>query len=162
MTYTRSCLLTAIRKLHSLGVRFASFVTLLLPSPPSTWSESDSGKLWLVSIPLSFFFFSVTLPGGGGRLQGCHGYLLHAVRCPAPPTLRHQRPSSSIDDEFNWLFSPLGEQHGFRQAKNIKFSLDGEFYFYSCVFNFDAPGIDVDVSCFIVIWFQEEIKGPWV
>lgn len=38
-----------------------------------------------------------------------------------------------------------GEQHGFRQAKNIKFSLDGEFYFYSRVFDFDAPGIDVDL-----------------
>ena len=39
-----------------------------------------------------------------------------------------------------------GEQHGFRKAKNIKFALDGEFYFFSKVFGFDAPGIDVDVS----------------
>lgn len=30
-----------------------------------------------------------------------------------------------------------GEQHGFRQAKNIKRSLDGELYFYSCVFGFE-------------------------
>ncbi len=30
-----------------------------------------------------------------------------------------------------------GEQHGFRQAKNIKKSLDGELYFYSRIFNFD-------------------------
>jgi dipeptidyl aminopeptidase/acylaminoacyl peptidase len=30
-----------------------------------------------------------------------------------------------------------GEQHGFRQAKNIKRSLDGELYFYSRVFGFD-------------------------
>jgi len=30
-----------------------------------------------------------------------------------------------------------GEQHGFRQAKNIKRALDGELYFYSKVFNFD-------------------------
>lgn len=30
-----------------------------------------------------------------------------------------------------------GEQHGFRQAKNIKRSLDGEFYFYSRIFGFD-------------------------
>ncbi len=29
-----------------------------------------------------------------------------------------------------------GEQHGFRQAKNIKRSLDGELYFYSRIFNF--------------------------
>ena len=49
-----------------------------------------------------------------------------------------------------WLCYFLGEQHGFRQAKNIKFSLDGEFYFYSRVFDFDAPGIDVDVSHLIV------------
>ncbi|HEV7395067.1 MAG TPA: S9 family peptidase [Pyrinomonadaceae bacterium] len=30
-----------------------------------------------------------------------------------------------------------GEQHGFRQAKNIKRALDGEIYFYSRVFGFD-------------------------
>lgn len=30
-----------------------------------------------------------------------------------------------------------GEQHGFRQAKNIKRALDGELYFYSKVFGFD-------------------------
>ena len=30
-----------------------------------------------------------------------------------------------------------GEQHGFRQAKNIKRALDGELYFYSKVFKFD-------------------------
>ena len=30
-----------------------------------------------------------------------------------------------------------GEQHGFRQAKNIKRALDGELYFYSKVFRFD-------------------------
>ena len=29
-----------------------------------------------------------------------------------------------------------GEQHGFRQAKNIKRSLDAELYFYSKVFGF--------------------------
>jgi dipeptidyl aminopeptidase/acylaminoacyl peptidase len=29
-----------------------------------------------------------------------------------------------------------GEQHGFRQAKNIKRALDGELYFYSRVFGF--------------------------
>jgi dipeptidyl aminopeptidase/acylaminoacyl peptidase len=30
-----------------------------------------------------------------------------------------------------------GEQHGFRQAKNIKRALDGELYFYSRVFRFE-------------------------
>src|SRR5215813_33100 len=30
-----------------------------------------------------------------------------------------------------------GEQHGFRQARNIKRSLDGELYFYARVFGFD-------------------------
>ncbi|HKP46937.1 MAG TPA: S9 family peptidase [Pyrinomonadaceae bacterium] len=30
-----------------------------------------------------------------------------------------------------------GEQHGFRQAQNIKRALDGEFYFYSKVFGFE-------------------------
>lgn len=30
-----------------------------------------------------------------------------------------------------------GEQHGFRQARNIKRALDGELYFYSKVFKFD-------------------------
>jgi dipeptidyl aminopeptidase/acylaminoacyl peptidase len=31
-----------------------------------------------------------------------------------------------------------GEQHGFRKAENIKRALDGELYFYSRVFGFDA------------------------
>ena len=30
-----------------------------------------------------------------------------------------------------------GEQHGFRQAKNIKRALDGELYFYAKVFGFE-------------------------
>ena len=39
-----------------------------------------------------------------------------------------------------------GEQHGFRRAENIRTALDGELYFYSRVFGFDAPqpsGVDV-------------------
>ena len=32
-----------------------------------------------------------------------------------------------------------GEQHGFRQAQNIKRALEGELYFYSRVFGFDLP-----------------------
>ena len=31
-----------------------------------------------------------------------------------------------------------GEQHGFRQAKNIKRTLEAELYFYSTIFNFDC------------------------
>jgi len=33
-----------------------------------------------------------------------------------------------------------GEQHGFRQAQNIKRALDGEFYFYSRIFEFEPAG----------------------
>ena len=61
----------------------------------------------------------------------------------------HTRNSClNTTDHYFYL---LGEQHGFRQAKNIKFSLDGELYFYSRVFDFDTPGIDVDVSHTIVV-----------
>jgi dipeptidyl aminopeptidase/acylaminoacyl peptidase len=36
-----------------------------------------------------------------------------------------------------------GEQHGFRQAANIKRALDGELYFYSKVFGFElAEGVE--------------------
>jgi len=36
--------------------------------------------------------------------------------------------------EFRSRYLPFaGEQHGFRQAKNIKRALDGELYFYSRV-----------------------------
>jgi len=37
-----------------------------------------------------------------------------------------------------------GEQHGFRQAQNIKKALNGELYFYSRVFGFDVDVDDVD------------------
>jgi dipeptidyl aminopeptidase/acylaminoacyl peptidase len=33
-----------------------------------------------------------------------------------------------------------GEQHGFRRAENIKRTLEGELYFYSRVFGFEAAG----------------------
>lgn len=36
-----------------------------------------------------------------------------------------------------------GEQHGFRQAENIKRALDGEFYFYARVFGFE-PGEKIE------------------
>jgi dipeptidyl aminopeptidase/acylaminoacyl peptidase len=35
------------------------------------------------------------------------------------------------------FFPFVGEQHGFRIAKNIKLALDAELYFYSRIFNFD-------------------------
>jgi dipeptidyl aminopeptidase/acylaminoacyl peptidase len=44
-----------------------------------------------------------------------------------------------------------GEQHGFRKAENIKNSLDGELYFYSRVFGFEA---DVEPDRSIVERFQ--------
>ena len=41
-----------------------------------------------------------------------------------------------------------GEQHGFRQAANVKRVLDAEFYFYSKVFGFspadDLAPVDID------------------
>jgi dipeptidyl aminopeptidase/acylaminoacyl peptidase len=41
-----------------------------------------------------------------------------------------------------------GEQHGFRQAQNIKRALDGELYFYSRVFGFDladkVPPVEIE------------------
>lgn len=41
-----------------------------------------------------------------------------------------------------------GEQHGFRQAQNIKRTLDAELYFYSKIFNFDLaePVEPVDIE----------------
>ncbi|KAK3595972.1 hypothetical protein CHS0354_032487 [Potamilus streckersoni] len=39
-----------------------------------------------------------------------------------------------------------GEQHGFRKAENIQTSLDGEFYFFSKVFGFEAADIDVQMQ----------------
>jgi len=35
-----------------------------------------------------------------------------------------------------------GEQHGFRQAANIRRSLDGELSFYAQVFGFDLPSAE--------------------
>ena len=41
------------------------------------------------------------------------------------------------------LAGEVTEAHGFRRAENIKRSLDGELYFYSKVFGFDA---DVEID----------------
>ena len=49
---------------------------------------------------------SVTVPGGG-RSRGCHGYLLLMLEHARLHQLcRHQRPCSSIGDEFNLIFLP--------------------------------------------------------
>ncbi|MCI0663151.1 MAG: prolyl oligopeptidase family serine peptidase, partial [Acidobacteria bacterium] len=47
-----------------------------------------------------------------------------------------------------------GEQHGFRQAANIKRALDGELYFYSRVFGFD-PADEIEA---VPISNQEKIR----
>jgi dipeptidyl aminopeptidase/acylaminoacyl peptidase len=41
-----------------------------------------------------------------------------------------------------------GEQHGFRRAENIKRALDGEFYFYSRLFNFSCADAIEPVEIF--------------
>src|SRR5207248_120816 len=46
-----------------------------------------------------------------------------------------------------------GEQHGFRQAKNIKRALDGEMYFYSRVFGFELAD-DVEQVKIENLWFS--------
>lgn len=51
-----------------------------------------------------------------------------------------------------------GEQHGFRQARNVKRSLEAELYFYSRIFGFDLA----DVLEPIVIENQEESIGKQV
>ena len=53
------------------------------PSLPPSWC--GLGKYWVGKY--STELFSVTVPGGG-RSQGCHGYLLLMLEhCPAPPNL---------------------------------------------------------------------------
>ncbi|HEX5736139.1 MAG TPA: S9 family peptidase [Blastocatellia bacterium] len=49
-----------------------------------------------------------------------------------------------------------GEQHGFRKAENIKRSLDGELYFYSKVFGFEA---DVEPDPSVVARFENFPHG---
>ena len=48
----------------------------------------------------------------------------------------------------------VGEQHGFRKAENIQKALDGEFYFFSKVFGFEAADCNVEVTprakCFVI------------
>ena len=58
--------------------------SIFFPIPPSLL-RYGLGKYWVGKY--STELFSVTVPGGG-RSQGCHGYLLHMLEhCTAPPTL---------------------------------------------------------------------------
>ncbi|XP_060074575.1 uncharacterized protein LOC132554287 [Ylistrum balloti] len=41
-----------------------------------------------------------------------------------------------------------GEQHGFRKAENLQTALDGELYFFSKVFGFEAAGITCDETIY--------------
>ena len=42
--------------------------------------------------------------------------------------------------------SIVGEQHGFRKAGNMQKALDGEFYFFSKVFGYEAADNHINVS----------------
>ncbi len=71
------------------------------------------------------------LPGAGG--QG---------RAAEPGGGRWSRRSRRRDCRYAYL--PYeGEQHGFRQAENIKRSLDAELYFYGRVFGF-TPADEIE------------------
>ena len=72
---------------------------------------------------------------GGGRSQGCHGYLLpRASLLPGSTNLfRHQLPSSSIVDEFNQAYA------GF-QFKSVKIT-------YNCLLiTVLLPFLNVDIT----------------
>ena len=86
MTYIRSCLLAVLHKvLLQLLAVCVPVCALVFPIPPSLPLGGGLGKYWVGKY--STELFSVTVPGGG-RSQGCHGYLLLMLeRCPAPPTL---------------------------------------------------------------------------
>jgi dienelactone hydrolase len=55
-----------------------------------------------------------------------------------PPNQAQMMVEALRDKAIPVAYIPFeGEQHGFRQAKNIKCALDGELYFYSRVFGFE-------------------------
>ena len=63
----------------------ASLCFSFFPSLPPSLLRYGLGKYWVGKY--STELFSVTVPGGG-RSQGCHGYLLLMLEhCLAPPTL---------------------------------------------------------------------------
>ena len=47
---------------------------------------------------------------------------------------------------INFIILYKGEQHGFRKSENIQKALDGEFYFFSKVFGFEAADNDLKVT----------------
>ncbi|MEL4894469.1 S9 family peptidase [Crocosphaera sp. Alani8] len=54
-----------------------------------------------------------------------------------PPNQAEMMVESLSKKGISVAYVPFeGEQHGFRQADNIKYALDSEFYFYSRIFNF--------------------------
>ena len=61
---------------------------------------------------------------GGSRSQGCHGYLLAVPVVLRPPhrPVRHQFPSSSFGDEFNFkrhYFELTSHKNAVNKAKKI-------------------------------------------
>lgn len=61
-----------------------------------------------------------------------------------PPNQAEMMVKALTDKGLPVAYVPFeGEQHGFRQAQNIKRALDGEFYFYSRIFGFQ-PAEDIE------------------
>ena len=68
-----------------------------------------------------------------------------------PPSQAEEFVAECKRQKLPYAYLPFeGEQHGFRQAKNIKRSIEGELYFYSQIFDFTtADEIDpVDIKNF--------------
>ena len=80
--YTQLLACISSQSVVALACYFAAILCLVFPIPPSLMRMGQ--VIWgSVSIPLKCF--CVTVPDGG-RLQGCHGYLLLMLeQCPAPP-----------------------------------------------------------------------------
>ena len=56
-----------------------------------------------------------------------------------PPNQAEAMVAALAERGIDHAYVPFeGEQHGFRQAANIRTALDGELYFYSQVFGFEA------------------------
>ena len=78
---------------------FRRCLATLLPALPSSFS----GK-YVVSIMVPLSSVSVTVPGGC-RSQGCHGYPTRSAPVlEAPPSFQAPSPSSSIVDEFKYIY----------------------------------------------------------
>jgi dipeptidyl aminopeptidase/acylaminoacyl peptidase len=64
-----------------------------------------------------------------------------------PPSQAEQMVAALAARGLPHAYVPFeGEQHGFRRAENIRTALDGELYFYSRIFGFDAQrpaGVEV-------------------